>query len=90
MELHEILDKRLKNGGRIDLALSLDDPVVTGWIADPAMYPNRYKWKATFLWGSTRSPMGNDQVAYLIWHNECVKKGWVLTRARMFREHPHP
>ena len=86
-----LLEKRLKAGGRIDLDLdlSLDDEKVKGW-AKPGTYPREYRSKAVFLWGSTRSPMGNDQVAYIVWNNDRVNADWVLIRARIFREYPHP
>ena len=88
--LFTLLEKRLEEGGRIDLDPSLDDEEIKGWIAKPGTYPRGYRSKAVFLWESVRSPMGNGEVAYLVFINNVVSADWVRTRARLFRMYPHP
>lgn len=55
---------------------SLEHPVVQDWIRDPTTYPDEFKGKAVFLWGSRQGSSGYREVAYLIWFGYRVKVHW--------------
>lgn len=55
---------------------SLESPEVKGWIANPTTYPDEFKGKAVFLWGSRQGSGGDREVACLIWLGDRVRVAW--------------
>lgn len=69
------LEAHLKETGRLDRALGLEDEVVKGWIANPATYPEELKEKLVFLWKSAldrqshRDLPTHRDVPFLFWNS---------------------
>lgn len=61
------LEKHLNDEGLIGRAVSLDDPQVKSWLANPETYPWEYKDKAIYLWKSIEDRSNLRSVACLNW-----------------------
>lgn len=61
------LEVHLRESGLITRALSLESPLIKGWLADPLTYPEELKRKRVTLWGSMRGPEDDRFVAVLFW-----------------------
>jgi hypothetical protein len=70
------LEAHLKETGLLERCFSLEDELVKNWIANPASYPEEFKRKAIFLWGSWRDSGVDRFVAYLIWVDGEVLVRW--------------
>jgi hypothetical protein len=70
------LEAHLKETGLLERCFSLEDELVKNWIANPTSYPEEFKRKAIFLWGSRRDSGVDRSVAYLIWRDGEVLVDW--------------
>jgi hypothetical protein len=55
---------------------SLESPLVKSWLENPVTYPEEFKGRAIFIWGSQRIYGGRPSVAYLIWDDIRVVADW--------------
>lgn len=67
---------------------SLEHPVVQDWIRDPTTYPDEFKGKAVFLWGSRLGSSGHRLVAYLFWFGYRVEVHWRWLGPDWYRDCP--
>ncbi len=70
------LEERLKKEKLIERCMSLESPLVKGWLADPSTYPEELKTKAVFLFGSKRTAGSFVSVACLCWDGGRVVVDW--------------
>ncbi|MEK7227554.1 MAG: hypothetical protein AAB641_01525 [Patescibacteria group bacterium] len=82
------LKEHLKNEKLIKRCLSLESPLVNGWLADPSTYPEELKTKAVFLFGSQRASGSEVRVADLCWRDDRVVVGWYWLGYWWFGDRP--
>lgn len=72
------LEQRLEDEKLIERYMSLESPLVKGWLADSPTYPEEFKGKTVFLWKSQRTTGSGVIVAYLYWDGDGdrVIVGW--------------
>lgn len=70
------LEEHLKNEGLFDRCLTLESPIVKGWLTDSSTYPDRLKNLEPVLFGSTKTWPSGRQVKTLCWFEHSNHLSW--------------